>query len=239
MAVVSARKSRLFGQTDRILGRTAAAVAAAAGAGLVGGAQESQAAIVYSGVINLPVPVTTSGFYLNFVTGVNATSPGSVPGWDINPWSSSAFSIWANNASEASNGMVSGLGTVTTAVDNLPLGTLVDGSRSYVRTGAVQPVGNSFGFVLNSDDNYTGFRMTDETNGNAIYFGWARWHLGPALNDASRTLIEYAYDNSGAAITVGAVPEPGSLALLSIGAAGLVAYRRRQKKAKAAEPQAN
>jgi hypothetical protein len=41
------------------------------------------------------------------------------------------------------------------------------------------------------------------------------------------TLFEYAYDNTGAGILTGAVPAPGSIALLALGAVGLTGRRRK------------
>jgi hypothetical protein len=42
------------------------------------------------------------------------------------------------------------------------------------------------------------------------------------------TVVDWAYDDSGAAIRAGQIPEPGSLALLAAGAAGIGAFRRRK-----------
>jgi uncharacterized protein YcnI len=84
-------KTRFLDRADRILTRTATAVAAATGAGMVAQPQHAQAGIIYSGVVNINVPSTTAGVYLSLSTGVANTSPAAVPGWDINPWSASTF----------------------------------------------------------------------------------------------------------------------------------------------------
>ena len=78
------------------------AVAATAAAGVVG---TTNAATVYSGIINLNIPATTNGLYMNVVNGqINEPGNGagsSVPGWDINPWSSTAFGLFSATGSAA------------------------------------------------------------------------------------------------------------------------------------------
>src|SRR5262245_59803052 len=54
----------------------------------------AQAAIVYSGVVNINIPSTLAGVYLNVVTGVNNIAPGSAPGWDVNPWNATGFGLF-------------------------------------------------------------------------------------------------------------------------------------------------
>jgi hypothetical protein len=51
---------------------------------------QADAALVRSAILNVVVPATTGGLYMNVETGVANVSPGSVPGWDLNPWSSTS-----------------------------------------------------------------------------------------------------------------------------------------------------
>jgi hypothetical protein len=47
----------------------------------------SLAAVVDSGPVNITVPATIDGVYLNLVAATNGGTGGAVPGWDINPYS--------------------------------------------------------------------------------------------------------------------------------------------------------
>ena len=70
---------------------------------------------------------------------------------------------------------------------------------------------------------FIGFRFD---NAGTPYYGW----IEVTYNDASQSLAwgDFAYEDSGAGILAGAVPEPSSLALLVLGASGVIARRRRQ-----------
>ena len=65
----------------------------------------AEAVIIYSGIVNINIPSTTSGIYINLVTGVASTTPAGAPGWDINPWSSTTLNIWANNSASPQDGL--------------------------------------------------------------------------------------------------------------------------------------
>ena len=191
----------------------------------------SKADIVYSGPVNINVPSTTSGIYINLVTGVFGTTPASAPGWDLNIWGSTSNNFWANNSAGPMDGVISNFtgGASATLVDNLPLGTIVDGSWTYSRSSGSETSGAT-AFNLGSSNNYIGFRFLNEATGQ-VDFGWAHFQLGATQGGQPRTLIDFAYENTGASIPVGAVPEPTTTALLGMmaaGALGLRAWRKRK-----------
>ncbi|MBE7158245.1 MAG: PEP-CTERM sorting domain-containing protein [Rhodospirillales bacterium] len=78
---------------------------------------------------------------------------------------------------------------------------------------------------------YLGFRFTDAAG---TEYGWASITVAGVPGNEF-TLNSYAYTTAGELITAGqtAVPEPGSLGLLALGGAGLVAWRKRRAKSAA------
>jgi hypothetical protein len=198
-------------------------VAAAAATVVAGGAQ---AAIVYSGVVNISIPLNIDGVYLNLVTGATGTAGASTAGWDINPYSASTLSWFTPSTPSASHGLVRGLGTSTTQVDNLfGTGYLIAATGSPAPnygTGTNQTTGAT-AFVFNSENNIVGLRFFNEATG-VINYGWMRLGLGASFTDPTRRIVDWAYEDTGAGIIAG-VPTPGAIALL--GFAGLAGRRRR------------
>lgn len=76
----------------------------------------------------------------------------------------------------------------------------------------------------------TGYFGFSFDNGGGTQYGWGRVTMSGA-NHNSYVLEEFAYGDVGDAITVGQVPEPGSLGLLALGAIGLTSWRKRRGEA--------
>jgi hypothetical protein len=85
---------------------------------------------------------------------------------------------------------------------------------------------------------YIGFRFN---KGAGTQYGWIRVRMpGPPYIDLRFTLVDWAWGDPGDRIKAGqtssagdqleAIPDNGSLGLLALGGAGLIAWRQRQAK---------
>ena len=181
-----------------------AACAAAASASLAV-SPISNATIIYSGIVNINIPSTSSGIYLNVITGVFSPNPASVPGWDINPWSASNLEFFTPTPNPGGGGEMVGSGT---NFFNLGLATLISGASTFTTAGITTPSA-AFPLNLNSSNNYLGFRFTNEVTG-IINYGWAQIALSGTVGSQPRMIVSYAYEDSGVGIFT-PLPEPSSL----------------------------
>ena len=210
---------------NMISGLRQSTVVLAAGVGLFLAASQAQAVIVWSGNVNLAIPATTNGLYLNVLTGANnlpgGTGGATVPGWDINPWGTPGLGFF-NPTTPA--GGVYVLSAAATAA-NLAVGTSISGASTF----GAGSTANVAQWTLNSSNNYFGFRFLNE-GGGTVHYGWARLAFGATV--AERSLVSYAFESSPlTAIPAGVIPEPGTYALMGLGLAGLLFAVRRRKQA--------
>lgn len=219
---------------------TAYSTLAAAGACAVAAApHNTEASIVYSGPVNIAVPATATGGFINLVTFAVGTSYAAVNGGNaaapaLNLWGTSASRAWLYPTSSGVNRFVSD-------ASNNPLelsaGASIGLTSIYGTTtepNSLTPSGGS-GVWTGGTTGYLGFRFL---NGSLVEYGWAQIFVpvGAPTSTNPIRLLGLAFENTGLGILAGqtstsAVPENGNtLALLAAGcvASGAFAWRRRK-----------
>jgi len=187
--------------------------------------QTASAAVVYSGILNHPVPVTSQGTVVNFVTGVVQNgAASSVPGWDVNPYGTSATNValLAGGGSGLMRNPGAGTSTFRT---NLALGTVV-GPSAFFYGNSAAVIGTSVGQWTANSEGYFGLKFISDTTG-ATHYGFMALRIG--ANATDRTIVGYGYESvAGVAITVTTIPVPAPAAGLIVLGAGFGARRRRR-----------
>jgi hypothetical protein len=167
---------------------TAAALAAAAAFG--GIVRPAAAEVVYSSMVNVAIPATSSGLYLRMDPSDVSTTP--LAGYDVNFWGAAGEGL-----SFDLNGPGGGVVTISggTAVLNLLGGEMIDASRFYSPS-----TGNSAANFSSTGYGIVGFKFTREAD-STVHYGWARFKAASAA--ASGVLLDYAWE---------AIPDTGILA---------------------------
>ena len=200
-------------QNSRLNSHFALCAAALATGAAVGTAN---ATVIYSEVINLAVPTTTDGVYMNVQTGAWSSTTTTPAGWDVNPYgtATTAVSLFAATGT----GYMRNPGTTATAATRLEAGTVV-GASAFFYGNSSATMGSGTGQWAANSSGYFGFKFTAADA--ATHYGWMQLSIG--ANAGTRTIVRYAWED--VANTSLTVPAPGAVALL--GLAGFAKRRRR------------
>jgi hypothetical protein len=190
------------------------------------------AAVIYSGLQNIPIATGFDGVYVDVEDINSATnhSSGTITGWDVNlffggvgEFNQANFQPVRVNAADPGS-----------AILNLPLGTPIDVTSPFATgVGSSGDLGSEhvgFGasqFQPNSEG-YIGFRL------NGGQYGWMR--VSFTFDDTGAVVHDWAYDDAGSAIFAGMVPEPDRSVLLLMGLISVISRRRRKPNHSALAP---
>lgn len=170
--------------------------------------------------LNLDIPATDAGMFINIEQQVYGTSPDMNAGWDLNPnganalifGGTTAHGTWMmvdpatgwDSASSFNPGVVVGSGYLFKA---LPGGNVI--------------FGNGPGLWKENANNIFGFRFLNSQN--QVRYGYGVMYIGATALE--RRLVSLSYETTGLSIV--AVPAPGAVALAAL--AGLAGGPRRRR----------
>ena len=196
---------------------------------IAAGAMPASAAVIFLDLGSLAIPNTIDGVYVNILTGATATSE---PG-DFNsaPWinlflggtgisNSELLRPWARSASYDPD---------ADYFINLAPGSTIDSSGLFVggESASVLHIGSAGDQFQSGSQGFLAFEYQATLVGGTSY-GWLSFTPNEAGDGVSANL---AYsDTPGEAITVGAIPEPATVAaLVGVVGLGFAAGRRRRR----------
>ena len=195
---------------------------------LLGTAGSAPGAIIWFENREIPIPTTFDGVAVNLENGANSTDRAGIPGGDANfVLAGIGITNDADQTATVASWQPVRVGPANTdAVRNLTLGDPVDGATlSYAAGfGGSGDLNSHFPAFTAGMPGYIGFSLV--LNNSNLVYGWVRVTLRDD-NTAGGFIHEWAFEDDGTAIVVGATPEPGSslLALLALG--GLFLRRKR------------
>lgn len=183
----------------------------------------ASAAVIYSGIQNIAIATGFDGTNVDVENLNNATnhSTSTITGSDVNFFFGG---VGMMNEANFQPVRVNGLDPYS-AIVNITLGQLIS-AASLFATGAggsgdigSEHVGFSAGQFQPNVDGYIGFRL------NGANYGWMR--VSFTFDEPGAVIRDWAYDDAGASVFAGMVPEPSRAMLLMMGL-GTVMMRRRR-----------
>ncbi len=208
-----------------------ASYTAMAGAALAATAATPTASanIIYSGPLNVAVPQTSAGIYFNFLTGATSLTSTGFAAYDFNPYLGTGLSFFFSGTATTGN---AGLQNASGVYQVLAPGALISAAGTYGTAGGAAPMAN---YRAGETGGYLGVHFLNETTG-AVNYGWVQLTTSAGTSPTQgfpATVLGYAFDDTGAGILAGqiaAVPEPATVTLLGVMAAGAVGVRQWRRR---------
>jgi hypothetical protein len=200
-----------------------------AAASVAGLASQADGAVQYTPA-NIPINVLTPTGTINFTSPISGelSINYGIDGITLNKGTANKADYAANSLTLDPRALAAGE-SVQTAINFDSEKLKVDKSGILIN-----PEGISTGeFTAAAGERFIGVIFEIGQPVPVSYFGWIGFQT---LNDSSNANLSgvitgWAYEDSGGDILTGSttsIPEPSSLALLAMGAAGLAAYRKRR-----------
>lgn len=215
-----------------------ALTATVAGVGLLGAAAPAQASIE---------TFTPNPSYQIGPSGFQSFSSAGIPLLGFSEFTTNGDHILLAGTAGLSNPYVMlepGVGNGGSII-MLGAGSSIGGSGNFKQYGFLAGANSKgvFGPWSTGVPGYVGLSFFNSSNGNT-YFGWAKLSLSESASGAivgklDEVAVDFVPGQSIRAGQTTAVPEPGTLSLLALGAVGLLALRKKRLAAVKREPAAN
>lgn len=157
------------------------------------------AALVCSGPLELAVPQSGEGLYINLVNGDVGESEGQVPGFDVDPYAAQnsdpaqQLKFYWGPSSNGGAGVASAGDTYAV----LQPGETIGPDSLFTRAAFT---GDTSAWQAGVAEGHLGMRFTNEAAG-LLNYGWLRLRSSAPLG-FPLTVVDACYDDSGAAVVI-------------------------------------
>ena len=172
---------------------------------------EARATIVYSGQKNIAISSNYEGVYINVTAPESSTSASG--SWDLNPFFGGLGIANSPGFQPARSGAGNEAPILALAL-GMSVGSSLTHSSGWGGSGAEDASGHlgpGAGQFKSGQTGYLGFKLL---SGNDVNYGWMRVNL--TSNGETGSVLDWAYDNTGSPILIGAVAPLGAQPIVGL-----------------------